>query len=120
VLVVEKLGPVRAFKRSAGLVRRTWGEGLVANFSVGLILAIFWFLALIPLILGLVMAGPAGWPQPALVIGLCITVALWIVIALVSAATHVVLTSVMYQWATERPLPRQFDKDLLEGAFVRK
>ncbi|MFL7869629.1 MAG: DUF6159 family protein, partial [Anaerolineales bacterium] len=37
VLVIEGLGPVEAIKRSTGLLKKTWGEQIVGNFSIGLI-----------------------------------------------------------------------------------
>lgn len=37
VLVIEGVGPVEAIKRSAGLLKKTWGEQIVGNFSIGLI-----------------------------------------------------------------------------------
>ena len=37
VLVVEKVGPWEALKRSTTLIRRTWGEALVGNMGIGLI-----------------------------------------------------------------------------------
>ena len=40
VLVVEGVGPVEALKRSASLLRRTWGEQVVGNFSIGLIIGL--------------------------------------------------------------------------------
>ena len=43
-MVVEKLGPIAAVKRSAGIMRKTWGEGLVANFGVGLVMFLFFLL----------------------------------------------------------------------------
>jgi hypothetical protein len=115
VLVVEKLGPINAFKRSASLVRQTWGESLTANFSISLIMILWFLLAAIPLIIGLLMQ---NWT--AAMIGLSVSVVLWLVIGLVSAAAHVVLTSVLYQFAAQKPLPTQFDREMLEGAFKRK
>ncbi|MGE3240636.1 MAG: DUF6159 family protein [Pirellulales bacterium] len=38
VLVVEKVGPWEALKRSTSLIRRTWGEALVGNMGIGLII----------------------------------------------------------------------------------
>lgn len=56
VLVVERVGPWDALKRSAGLVRRTWGEALVGNMGLGLII----FAAMLPgmalVMLGIVRA----------------------------------------------------------------
>ena len=52
VLVVEKKNPFEAMKRSVGILRKTWGESLVANFGIGLIV----FLLIIP-IFGLIAGG---------------------------------------------------------------
>src|SRR4029077_15523716 len=35
ILAAEKLGPFAAVKRSAGLLRKTWGEALVGQVSLG-------------------------------------------------------------------------------------
>jgi hypothetical protein len=37
ILVSEDLGPADAIKKSTRLLKRTWGEQIVGNFSIGLI-----------------------------------------------------------------------------------
>ena len=54
VLVVEKVGPIEAIKRSGGLLRRTWGEQVVGNISFGLV-TFFLFIAVAILIAPLAM-----------------------------------------------------------------
>jgi hypothetical protein len=114
VLVVEKVGPIQAFKRSAGIIRQTWGEAVAGRFGIGLIMFLLFLLALVPLIIGAVVGGPALW------IGLVLTLVLVIIMALVSAAAQVIITAALYQYATDRGAPRQFDERLLEGAFGAK
>jgi hypothetical protein len=113
-LVVEKLGPVAAVKRSVGLVRKAWGESLTGNFSISLIILLVALVAALPLFLGLAVGGPA------LMIGAAITLTLWVVIALVSAAVRVIITAVLYQFAAEKAVPAQFDTGTLRQAFVQK
>ena len=50
VLVVEKVGPLDAIKRSASLLRKTWGEQLVGNFGIGLVFGLL--VLLVVLLLG--------------------------------------------------------------------
>jgi hypothetical protein len=114
VLVVEQVGPIAAVKRSFAIVRQAWGESLTANFSVGLIIFLFLILGAIPLLLGALAGGTA------LVVGLIVTLILWVVIGLVSAAVHVIVTAVLYQFASEHRVPEQFDQGMLRGAFVHK
>ena len=37
VLVVEQVGPVDALKRSASLLKKTWGEQIIGNAGIGLV-----------------------------------------------------------------------------------
>jgi hypothetical protein len=41
VLVTEGVGPVKAVKRSSGILRRTWGESLAGSGGLGLISFLF-------------------------------------------------------------------------------
>ena len=47
VLAVEKVGPIEAIKRSAGLLRRTWGEQLVGNAGIGIVFGLSRFLFIV-------------------------------------------------------------------------
>src|SRR5438128_5926665 len=48
VLVVEKVGPIDAVKRSCSILKKAWGESLVANFGVGLLVFLMFLVALVP------------------------------------------------------------------------
>jgi hypothetical protein len=119
VLVVEKVGPWDALKRSTSLIRRTWGEALVGNMGIGLII----FAATLPgiavIVLGIVVAATTNqmlWTVVGVAIG-----AIWIVGAsLVSAAAQSVLLTALYLYASEGTAPPQFDTALLQSAFGKK
>ena len=53
ILAAEKLGPFAAVKRSASLLRKTWGETLVGQVSLGAVQFVF----MLPIILVLMVAG---------------------------------------------------------------
>src|SRR5262249_36395741 len=44
VLVVERVGPIQAIKRSMKILRKTWGEALIGNIGIGF----FMFLLALP------------------------------------------------------------------------
>jgi hypothetical protein len=112
ILVVEKVGPIEAVKRSGSIMRRTWGESLSAHFGVGLIIFLLCLVALIPAVIGFLIGNTV-----AVVAGLVITVVLWIVLALISAAVHTIAVAALYQYAAQRTVPQGFDAQQLEGAF---
>lgn len=114
VLVVEKLGPFDAIKRSLAILRNAWGESIVTNFGLGLIGLILFLAALVPTGVGIVV-GQAG-----LIIGIATTVLLIILLAIASSAAKVVSLAALYEYATQGEAPPQFDQDLLSGAFVAR
>jgi hypothetical protein len=65
VIAYENVGPIDAFKRSANLMRKQWGESLVANFSFALVqfigvfvvaMALFFLGGIIHVFLGVALA----------------------------------------------------------------
>jgi hypothetical protein len=50
-MVVDNEGPVTALKTSTGLIKRTWGERLILGVGVGSALAVFFLMAIIPILL---------------------------------------------------------------------
>ncbi len=115
VLVVEKVGPIDAVKRSAKILSKAWGESLVGNFSIGFIIFLASLVAVIPAVLGF-MTGKTV----LIVIGIAVTVLSLILITLVSSAVDAILLGAVYLYASEGTVPEQFDESLLRDAFTRK
>jgi len=118
VLVVERVGPVGAVKRSMSILRKTWGEALTGNMGLGL----FMFLLNLPGIALLVLGGMAiAAEQVALGATLLVLGVLAVLLmSLVSTALNAILLAALYLYAAEGSVPSNFDKNLLEGAFSRK
>jgi hypothetical protein len=119
VLVVEKLGPFAAIRRSLALLRKAWGEALVGGIGLGLfklllalpgILLFFGGIALLvadaPLALGLGLIG----------VGLVYLLGF----LAVAAALDTIFLSALYQYAAFEQVPGGFDAACLEGAFKHK
>lgn len=115
VLVMERVGPLEAVKRSFAVLRKAWGEAITANFSIGLIVFVAQLVALVPLAIGAALGGSAG-----LLIGAAVTVAASIVIGLISATLNTIIQAAVYLYAAQGRVPQQFDAELWQRAFVRK
>lgn len=118
VLVVERVGPIEACKRSLSILRRTWGEGLAANFGIGL----FVFLAMLPAIACL-FAG--GWlmSQEQVPLGvtlLAVGLAGVLLVSLISSALDAILLAALYLYAADHETPSGFDARLLGSAFAAR
>jgi hypothetical protein len=116
VLVVEKVDPITAVKRSFAVLRKTWGEALSANFGIGLFTFLGMLLALAPLILGF-MALANGMTAVG-VAGIVCGILGMITVSLVSSALNSILLGALYLYAADGEVPQQFDGGILRDAFV--
>lgn len=115
VLVVEQAGPIEATKRSLSIIRRTWGESLSANFSIGVIFFLLSLVGFVPLVFGIILLGNGQMIVGGLL--LLTGVLSLIAISLVSSAMNSILIAGLYLFAAEGNVPHSFDNNLLRNAF---
>jgi hypothetical protein len=120
VLVVEKLGPIDAIKRSASLLKQTWGEQLVGNFSMGVIFALIGFAATV--ILGVPLCALSGSQNSSalIVADVILMVVIWIGLGVVSSTLQGIYTAALYRYATEGTSGELFDDAIVRNAFRHK
>jgi len=120
VLAVEGIGPVDAIKRSASLLKQTWGEQIAGNFGLGAITAL--------VIVGIILlGGGAVYGVVALELGVIpivlvggFVLMLLVIVGLVSSTLNSIYTAAVYQYATTGRSGEFFDSQLVENAFRRK
>lgn len=101
ILAMEGVGAVEALKRSSGLVKRRWGEGLSGRISIGAWAVI----AMVPLAIGLAIGAALLSRHPEVgivVVGLSL-VGMVAVFAAV-AATQQVFAVALYRYAIDAPI----------------
>ncbi|MBL8165080.1 MAG: glycerophosphoryl diester phosphodiesterase membrane domain-containing protein [Anaerolineae bacterium] len=119
VLVVEDIGPIDAVKRSAELLKRTWGEQITANFGFS---AVFGLISFGIIMLGIVLMAFFGSLQATalvLLAGLGMVLAL-IAVGLLSSTLSGIYQAALYRYATEGVVPEGFSDDMIQGAFKEK
>ncbi|MBL8119474.1 MAG: hypothetical protein JNJ78_18215, partial [Anaerolineae bacterium] len=118
VLVMEDIGPWEAVKRSAGLLKKTWGEQLAANFSMGLIFGLLSVaIVIIGMVLTAVLANVSGALAVAAVVAMILTL---IGISLVASALGGIYQAALYRYAAEGKSSDYFSAELIQGAFKEK
>lgn len=119
VLVVENLGPVDAIKRSASLLKQTWGQQLIGNFGISLVMFLIALVGGVPLFL-LTMAAFAVAPAFGILVGLVLALYIFGVVA-VGTAVSGIFTAAVYAYTTQTPTETPiFDPTLVQGAFSPK
>jgi hypothetical protein len=119
VLVVEEVGPLEAVKRSATLLKKTWGEQIVGNFSIGLV---FGLLSLLVLLIGVplfIWAISAESIAGMIVVGVAVILIL-VLLSLVSKTLEGIYVAAVYHYVAEGETGGFFSKEMIQGAFRPK
>ncbi len=116
VIIIEGVKAKDAIRISADLFKKTWGENLIGNISLG----IFFVIALIPiLILSIVMMFTfktiLGYILGASLLGVS-----FIIVAILSSTLNAIFRAVLYLYAKTGEVPEVFEKDVLSQAFTIK
>lgn len=113
VVVTEGVGPIEAVKRSASILRRTWGESLSGSAGLGAIM----FLFLLPLVgVGALLAAVGGGATVASAIGIT-AIAYVLLLSVVFSVLNSIFRAAVYRYAVTGSSPAHMDPDLLRSAF---
>lgn len=119
VLVTENVGPIDAIKRSGSLLRRTWGEQITGNFSLG---AIFGILFVVLAVISFALFGVvASIGNSVLTISFVAIVAfVFIALALLNTTLSGIYAAAIYQYTTTGETGDFFDANIVRNSFRQK
>ena len=114
-IVIDNVGAIEGLKRSASLLRHTWGENIAARVGFGLL----GFVLILPaaVVAGLFIA--SGWTV-LMAVGL-IAGAAWVaVVVVVLTALNAIFQTALYLYATTGMPPSGFEQAPLAQTFTHK
>lgn len=119
VLAANRVGPIEAIKRSASILRKTWGEQLAGNAGIGMIFGMLFLLLTVIAVPSVIFVAQTG--QPVL-IGLVVAAFVlgYVLLSLVNSALSGIYSAAVYRYATHGDIGAGFDRALVEQAFVPK
>lgn len=113
LLVYRQLGPLEAMKESWALIKRTWGETVAGEVSMGLV---FFALGLLGFVV-FIMATLTGSFAAALAVMVGVLV-YWVLLAVIYTAAQGILTAALYKYATTGRVPQGFDEGMMAHAVA--
>jgi len=119
ILAAEGLGPVASVKRSAQLLRTTWGEGLVGNLALGTATGLIVMMIILACAGMFVMAAVSNSTFLMFSIIALLVVALTITFV-VNSALHQVFLAGLYRYGTTGNVPNGFSEQTFADAFTAK
>ena len=120
-LVIDNKGPVEAFKESTRLLKRTWGEQLVSNFSFGIIFFLLGLPGLALIFLGFALSAKGG-ANAGMMLGVfaSLGVLCFLILSLVQSALHAIFQAALYMYARDGAAPQGFESGVLDGAMSQR
>jgi len=115
VMIFEEKGPVDAIKESASLFRKTWGETLIGQVSIGIVFVILAVVGMIPVALAL-MSGSFT----LFLILLAIFIIYIAILMVIGSGLQGVYNTALYLYATTGNVPEAYSKELIANAFAPK
>ncbi len=119
VLAAEGIGPGEAIKKSATLLKKTWGENLIGNAGISFALSALTFVVILFGVGSGVALQSRGHPMLAIPF-FAVTIAVVPVLILVGAALTGIYSAAVYRYAVTGKPPAGFDQRMIEGAFRKK
>ena len=115
LIVIEHRSLGDSFKTSLSMLRRTWGEQVVANFGLGIAAFVFFLIAAgITALLFFVLSPLGGF---GVFIAIVMGVVLIAGVALVFATLDGIFKAALYNYAVDGAVPTLFPDDAIRGAF---
>ena len=119
VLVNQDVGPVDAVKKSASLLKQTWGENLVGNAGMGLVFGLI-FVATVLVGAGLVTLAVASNSIAIIVLAVAVVGFALLSLVLIQSALQGIYAAALYRYASEGEAGAGFDAALISSAFKIK
>jgi hypothetical protein len=117
VLIYEGLGPWGAVKRSASILKNTWGETIVGNLGMGLLFALLAIPGLLGIFVGI--AGIISWGAAVGVAILLLAFFYLIALAIIGSAARTILLAALYRFATTGQVSEEFHGFSFQQPFVK-
>lgn len=119
VLVYEGVGPFAAIKKSAQVIRKTWGESLIRSIGLGLVQLLVFF-AILAGSAALTFAMGSAFGFAGLLIGAGIGILLLLLAGLIFNVATTIFNTALYVYANNQIVAEGFNEDVMKGAFRQK
>ncbi len=116
VLAIEGVGPIDAIKRSAALLKKTWGEQIAGNMGVN---AVFTLLNLAILVVFIPLIILCAINQAWMILGILVFFLFTILVlsGLLNSSLTGIYTAAVYQYAVNGTTNGFFEANMVRGAF---
>ncbi len=115
VMIFENISVLESIKKSGHLFKKTWGENVIGQFSMGFVFFILGIIGIIPLLISFFTG------SPVIIISLItLTVIYWVLLGIVSASLDGIFVTALYNYANTGKIPSAYSPEVIRDAFQPK
>lgn len=115
VLIFEDLGVLASIKKSGYLFKKTWGETVIGQFSMGLFFTVLACFGFVPLVISF-FTGSAI----ALIFGFAIMFLYMVFLGIVGSSLNGIFVTALYNYANTGRIPSVYSSEIIQNAFKPK
>lgn len=116
-IVIEHKGGIAAIKQSGRTLKQTFGETVMTNIGLGLVMFVFYLIGIVVSI-GLFILTFASETTGLYIIALALSFVILLALALLNAALQGILKTLLYAYVMEHTTSPDFDSELLANVLV--
>lgn len=120
ILAAQDVNPVDAVKQSANLLKRTWGEQLIADAGLGFAFGVLTFLTIVVGMILTFALGVAANSVALVVFFIVATIVVVIALSVIAGALSGIYQAALYRYAETGVAPDNFDIEMIKNAFRDK
>lgn len=120
VLVIENIGPIKAIQRSTQLLKKTWGEQLIATGGIGIVAFLATLAAALVVGAPLMLIASALNSTAITILAVLVLIVVVMAVSLFFSTLSGIFQAALYRYATEGDAGEFFSESTLSGAFQNK
>jgi hypothetical protein len=118
IMILEKVSVTDSIKKSGALFKKTWGENVVGQFSMGIVFFLLGLLGVMPL--GIAVLSAISGSLPMMVVFIGITFLYWMILGILNASLSGIFLTALYNYASKGTVVSGFSEESIKGAYAPK
>ena len=119
VLVYENITPVNAIKKSAQVIKKTWGESLIRSIGLGIVQFIV-FVLIIGFSIALIYGLSSAMGRTGVIVAISVGGLLLLLAGLVFSVATTIFNTALYVYANNNQVADGFNENVMRDAFRQK
>jgi len=115
VMIFENISVMQSIKKSGHLFKKTWGENVMGQFSMGLFFLVLGIVGIIPLVISFFTG---SFIITILVAALMILY--WGILGIISSSLSGIFVAALYNYANTGKIPSAYSPEVIKNAFKPK